>query len=102
MIESLRDTLDSLIGEVIADDTAPGVVASAIRNVLEALRGAGDLVAYSDIQARTTSLDPTIIEVRFSYRPAFPINYINIVFSLDLTTQTLTLPATGAANTFGV
>jgi hypothetical protein len=102
MIESLRDTLDTIIGDVIADDTAPGVVASAVRNVLEALKGAGDLVNYSDIQARTTSLDPTIIEVRFSYRPAFPINYINIVFSLDLTTQTLTLPTSGASNTFGV
>jgi hypothetical protein len=102
MIESLRDTLDQLIGQVIADGTAASVVASAVQNVLEGLKNAGDIVDYANIQARTTSLDPTIIEVRFSYRPAFPINYINIVFSLDLSSQELTLPTTGATNNFGV
>lgn len=95
VIESVRDTIDNqIIGQVIADGDAPSVVASTIGAVLEQLKQLGDIVGYSDVQARTLTLDPTTIEVRFSYRPAFPVNYVNVVFSLDLTTGTLTLPDT--------
>lgn len=91
VVESLRDTIESqVIGQVIADGDAPLIVRSVVIGVLEELRLADDIVAYSDVQAATASVDPTVIEVRFSYRPAFPVNYVNIVFSLDLTTGTLT------------
>jgi hypothetical protein len=96
MIESLSETLDQLLGDVVADGNAPGVVADTVKNTLEALKTAQDIVDYGTVQARTTSLDPATIEVRFSYKPAFPINYINIIFSLDLTNQELSLPSTGA------
>lgn len=86
VIESVRDTLDTqIIGEVIADDAAPLVTRSAVIGVLEALVGDGDIIGYRNVDARTLSLDPTTIEVRFSYRPAFAVNYVNVVFSLDLT-----------------
>lgn len=86
MIESIRDTLiNQVIGEVVADDAAPIVVRGAIIGVLERLRGDKDIVAYRNVDARTLSLDPTTIEVRFSYRPAYPVNYVSVVFSLDLT-----------------
>lgn len=86
VIESLQDTIETqIIGEVIADGEAPFVVRSAVIGVLEELRLAQDIVDYSDVQARTKSLDPTEIEVRFSYRPAFPVNYVTIGFTLDLT-----------------
>lgn len=91
VIESIRDTVETqIIGQVIADGDAPLVVRSAIIGVLEELRIANDIVQYSDVQARTASLDPTTIEVRFSYRPAFPVNYVNVVFALDLTTGNVT------------
>lgn len=99
MIESVRDTLDTqIIGEVIADGNAAGTVADAVRAVLELLKTSGDLVAYSDVQARTVSLEPSTVEVRFSYKPSFPVNYVNIIFSLDLTNQEVTLPSTLAIN----
>lgn len=86
MIESIRDTLDNqVIGEVIADDLAPLVVRSAVIGVLETLRVDGDLYNYRNVEARTLTLDPTTIEVRYSYRPSFPVNYINVAFSIDLT-----------------
>ncbi len=92
MIESVRDTLDQqIIGKVIADGSAPVLVGAAVSGVLEALKGAGDLVDYSEVQARTLTLDPTTVEVRFSYKPAFPLNFINIVFSVDLTSETTTV-----------
>lgn len=87
MIESVRDTIDKqIIGQVIADNNAPSVVSSTVALVLEGLRRDGDIVDYSGVESRYLTLDPTTIEVRFSYRPAFPLNYVNIVFSIDLTT----------------
>lgn len=87
MIESVRDTIErQIIGQVIADGNAPFVVRSTVIGVLELLRQGRDLVDYSDVAATSLSNDPTVIEIRFSYRPAFPLNFVNIVFSVDLTT----------------
>jgi hypothetical protein len=91
MIASVRDTLDTqVVGSLIADANAPQIVATTVAAVLEGLRQARDLVDYANVEAQYTSLDPTTINVRFAYRPAFPINYINIEFSLDLTAATVT------------
>jgi hypothetical protein len=85
MIESIRDTLEAqVIGQVPADGNANLVVKQAVMGVLEFLRGRRELVDYNGVQARTLTNDPTTVECRFSYRPAFPLNYINILFSLDL------------------
>jgi hypothetical protein len=85
VIESVRQTIDTqIIGQVVADGEAPLVVRSSIIGVLDQLRAERDIVSYTDVQSRTSSIDPTTIEVRFSYAPAFPVNYVNIVFSLDL------------------
>lgn len=99
VMESVRSTCENLIGEVVADGDAAIVVQSAVIGVLEELRNAGDLIDYGDVQARTLSLDPTQIEVRFSYRPAFPVNYITVGFSLDLTTGDLTVADTANVDT---
>lgn len=91
VVESLQGTIENqIIGEVIADGDAPLIVRSTVIAVLEELRLATDIVGYTNVQAAISSLDPTVIEVRFSYRPAFPVNYVKISFSLDLTTGTLT------------
>lgn len=90
VIESVKDTIDDqIIGQVIADGQAALVIRAAVAGVLDQLRGDNDIVSYSDIQSRVTSLDPTTVEVRFSYAPAFPVNYVNIFFSLDLTNNTI-------------
>jgi len=97
VIESVRDTLETqVIGKVIADSAAPTVVRTAVISVLSNLRFVKDIVDFGDVQARTLSLDPTTIEVRFSYRPAFPVNYINVGFSLNLNTGSLTTTNTTA------
>lgn len=95
VIESVRDTLESqVIGQVVADGDAPLVVKTAVTNVLSELRSARDIVAFGDVQARVLTVDPTHVEVRFSYRPAFPINYVTVGFALDLTTGTVATPTT--------
>lgn len=91
LIESIRDTLDrQIIGNLIADENAPFVVSSAVSGVLAELLQQKDIVDYSAPSARLMSLEPTTIQVKFSYRPAFPVNYIDVSFSLDMTTQTIT------------
>ena len=97
VVESVRNTLEEqVIGNVIADDQAPLVVRNAVIGVLDSLRGYGDIVNFSNVQARYVSLDPTTIEVRFSYKPAFPLNYVNVIFSLDLTSGDVTLPTSNS------
>lgn len=92
VIESVRDTIDrQLIGNLLADDDAPGIVEATVIAVLESLVGERDIVSYTGVQARMTSLEPTTIQVRFSYRPAFPVNYIDVVFSLDLSSNSITV-----------
>lgn len=92
MMATLRDTVDTqVIGKVVADGNAPLVVSTAISSALETLKNNGDIVDFSDVQARTLPTGPTTVDVRFNYRPAFPVNYINIGFSIDLTSGSTTL-----------
>lgn len=85
MLESLRNTIDTqIIGDTPADGNAPTLVSNTVISVLEALRSRREIVDYNGVQSRIVSNDPTTVEVRFSYRPAFPLNYVHITFSLDL------------------
>lgn len=91
VIESIKATLDNqIIGNIIADANSPLIVRSAISSVLGLLQQSGAIVGYSQVNAALTSLNPTTITATFSYQPAFPLNYINVRFSLDLTTNSIT------------
>ncbi len=92
MIESVKETLENqIIGQIIADGNSPIIVRSAIVGVLSALQSAGDLVDFKTPVVAIASLEPTTITASFSYRPAFTLNYIDIVFSLDLSSQTVSI-----------
>lgn len=96
MMESIRDTLETqVIGNVPADGNAQLVVKQAVMGVLENLRSQKILVDYNGVQTRLLTNDPTTVECRFAYRPAFPLNYINVLFSLDLSSGSVD------ATTFG-
>lgn len=92
MVESVKETLENqIIGQIIADGNSPIIVRSVIVGVLSALQSAGDLVDFATPVVQIASLEPTTITASFSYRPAFTLNYIDIVFSLDLSSQTVTI-----------
>jgi hypothetical protein len=96
--ESIRQTLDNqIIGQVIADSNSPMVVGSAITGVLSVLQQQGAIVGYTTPVTALSSINPTIITATFSYRPAFPIDYVNVSFNLDLTTGSVTSTLTGAS-----
>jgi hypothetical protein len=91
MMESIQETLDSqIIGRIIADGNSPIVVQSAITGVLTLLQQAGSLVAFSPVVAILASTNPTTISATFSYRPSFAVNYVNVNFSLDLSSSLIT------------
>lgn len=90
LIESIQQTLDNqIIGQIIADANSPLIVQSTITGVLALLQTAGTIVSYSPVTAQLSSITPTIITASFSYQPAFPLNFVQVTFALDLTTGSI-------------
>lgn len=75
----------ALIGSPMETTTLQSVKAVAA-GLLEHLKLTGTILDYSDLGVRQSSSEPTVIEVRFAYKPSYPLNYINVVFSIDMTT----------------
>lgn len=102
MISRVLRTIDTqIIGNIVADNNAPLVVERAVAGVLRTMTDDGEIVGFGDVIGSISAINPTVISVEFSYRPAFPVNYINISFAVDLTTGGLTLTntnTTGANN----
>lgn len=99
MINSLRRTIDTqIIGQVVADDTAPTTIVTTVASTLRTLQDDGVIVQFDSVQAQIDSIDPTEIGIRFNYRPAFAVNYVNIKFSVDLSSGITSLTTTDQAN----
>jgi hypothetical protein len=77
-----------LIGQPTTPDTLLGVK-SVVAGLLEHAVITGTVVAYSDLKVRQRSVDPSVIEVKFGYSPAYPINYIVLSFSINVATGVL-------------
>lgn len=94
----LQTTMDNsgLIGIPIGENTAlqvKGIVAGALETAKSSATPgeAGLIVSYGDLAVRQQappSGDPTVIDVRFSYKPAWPLNYITMSFSVDTSNDT--------------
>lgn len=95
MVESVRNSIDQqIIGQIVADDRAPITIQLVVQDALEALVTQGAIVTYSDIQVRQLLTDPTMFQVQFSYLPAFPLNYVQVVFSIDTSNGAITTSTT--------
>lgn len=79
-------------------------VQGAVVGIVEALVQSETILAYDNVQVRQQTIedggDPSVIEVKFAYRPAIPLNYILVSFSLNLSTGQTTLDTTQQAQTF--
>jgi hypothetical protein len=92
MAHRLREVLDSsLVGKTTSVDQAPLLVSGATLGVLDQVTSEGIISGYSNVNARILVSDPTTVEVRFSYAPQFPINNINIIFTIDTNTGNFNL-----------
>lgn len=102
LLVDMQQALDAagLIGEPITTDTTTQVQ-SILVGALEQEVANQVIVSYAGVTVTQQSLptgDPSVIDCRFSYKPAAPLNYITIEFSLDMTFGQLT-PATTATGT---
>lgn len=86
LITRARITLESLIGMVVPQQSAPLIVQGAMLGVLEQILAEGSISGYANVKARSLVTDPTTIEVRFEYTPIYPIN--NIIINFTINTQT--------------
>jgi hypothetical protein len=92
MAHRLKSTLDSaVVGVVVAADRAPLLVQGVVAGVLDTMILEGAINSYSDVVARTLTGDPTTVEVRFQYLPAFPINNIIVRFTVNTQSGDLSL-----------
>lgn len=89
MARRLRFALDGVVGIVAPSTEAPLIVQSQVVGVLDQLSVEGIISGYQDVKARLLSSDLTTVEVRYSYTPAYPINNIAIVFTINTQTGQL-------------
>jgi len=87
----IQETLDggAIVGSAQTSET-PNMVMAAVSSALEEARRQGLIFDYSDVQFRfPIPSNPTLIEVRFSYKPTLPLNYIHVQFSIDTSSGTI-------------
>lgn len=102
MVYRIRDYLeaDGLIGMPIYDSTIVQVKASA-EAALTALVRDEVIRGYQELKARQISTMPDVIEVRFEWRPAYPLNYIVVRYSIAVETGDITVNTDGTTTTTG-
>lgn len=87
LVNLIQDTFDSsgLVGGFI-DGTTVTRVQGAITSVLETALRYQIIADYSAIKVRQRPGDPQVIEVKFAYQPAYPLNYVDVIFAVDTAT----------------
>jgi hypothetical protein len=87
MVYMLRAYLNdaNLIGQPIYDYTLINVKSSA-EAALQSLKVNSIIDNYAGLEVRQLITDPDVIEIGFSWRPAFGLNYIVLTFGISLLT----------------
>lgn len=91
MAHRIKDTLDTgVIGQVVPRNEAPLFVRSAVASILGQLYAEEVIAGYTDLKARALN-DPTVIEVKFGYNPVYPINNVEVRFTINTNTGEFTI-----------
>lgn len=103
LFNEVQQSLESsgLIGTPITVNT-PLNVKSIIAGALETALGNNTIQGYDNLAVRQQNLpngDPTVIECVFTYQPTYPLNYITVSFSIDLSTGDITSSTNDTAAT---
>ena len=99
MVYRIRDYLDAdgLIGMPIYDETIVQVKASA-EAALTSLVTDQVIRGYQNLKARQIGIHPDVIEVRYEWRPAYPLNYIVVRYSIAVETGDITVSGDNTVN----
>ena len=103
LFEAIRKNLVNadIIGNAFTPNT-PSVITSLVQGVLTSAVNNNLIQAFSGIQYSVPSNNPTQVNITFQYSPTFPLNYINVAFSIDPTAGTTNFSSTtNAYNTVG-
>ena len=94
MVYRIRDYLDAdgLIGMPIYDTTLVQVKASAESALVSLVRDQ-IIVSYQNLKVRQIATLPDVIEVRYEWQPAYPLNYIVVRYSVAVMTGDVTTSA---------
>lgn len=92
MIYRVRDYLeaDGLIGMPVYDTTLIQVKASA-EAALSSLERDGVIVSYRNLKVRQLATMPDVVEVRYEWQPAYPLNYILVRYSVAVMSGDVTV-----------
>lgn len=92
MVYRIRDYLDGdgLIGMPIYDTTLIQVKASAEAALVSLVRDAV-IVGYQNLKVRQIATQPDVVEVRYEWKPAYPLNYILVRYSVAVMSGDVTI-----------
>lgn len=87
LIRLIYRALDNsgLIGAATNDET-PVLVRSIVDGALNQARSSGLLMDFSNLKVKVSEADPTAMDVKFAYKPSYPLNYVNVSFSVNTVT----------------
>lgn len=87
LVRLLYQALDQagVVGSPLGAET-PVRVQSICDGALAQAKNAGLIVDYSNLSVRISDTDATSLQVKFAYRPAYPVNYITVSFSINTVT----------------
>lgn len=91
MVNIVAQELDrQVVGQILADTSAPSKVNLVVTQILDNLVATRNLGDYQGVSSRFATNDPTVISVRWQYRPFYTIQYVQISFGINLTTGGIT------------
>lgn len=86
MMTNIQQNVDQqIVGQIVIDSNAAFAVQLVVTDVLELMVDNGAIVSYTGVQVQRDPTDPTAMQVQFSYLPAYPLNRVNIQFSVSST-----------------
>lgn len=97
----LSNTLDGIVGVVAPVQDAPGIVGSLVTGVLSQLVSEQTISSFRNVKARLLSSDLTTVEVKYEYTPSYPINNIQIIFTINTQTGDVNLSDINGSTTGG-
>lgn len=96
MIRGILDVYDQgVIGKLKATQESLGAIQAMTSNYLSSLVNSGELGSYNGVSARFSTSDPTLVDVKWSYRPIYTIHYVSITIGLSLSTGNTTISSIG-------
>jgi hypothetical protein len=100
MISSLREYLeaDGLIGQIIDNLTLSNIYSTTAAS-LSSLVNSGIILGYQSLSVRQLQSNPDVVEVSFEWQAAIPLNYIVVIYSVNIATGSITSTGSGGATT---